>query len=244
MSGTASYQYLSDNGLLYQVVLPTDFAVPLGLVPATGAEALLPDYVSPRYATYQSLAPILWRQAVLGTKAAAVSPPAVVTVDGITYYLKSVYGETVLSVTSGNVMLASGPQGPKGDTGANGTNAFVPVLVTASNLGLITVNNTLTTLASMTLPAGSYFLDGSAILKGSTTTLTTLILEIDYSGGATYWNAGGMFDTADTRTRTLCARAAFAISGSTLIKLNAQSSTAVTFACQAGNATLSGYRYQ
>lgn len=52
---TGAYEYLSDDGTTYQVVLPSELASALGYVPATGFEPYVPSYLQMRYATYQSV---------------------------------------------------------------------------------------------------------------------------------------------------------------------------------------------
>lgn len=134
----AAYQYLSEDGTTYQVVLPSDFASVLGYVPATGLEAYLPAYISPRYATYQSMGAVLWANVVITRPFSLGSPPGQVSIGSIVYQKQSTYGEQRGAFLNPNVMLISGPQGPAGSAGAqgpagtNGTNGTNADIVTLS----------------------------------------------------------------------------------------------------------------
>jgi hypothetical protein len=117
MSDSAAYLYTTDAGLVYQVLLPTDFGTALGFPLATGAEPYLPSTVSPRFATFVSTSPQLWRPIVIPQLQLFTSLPAVINVGGNNYSLVSTVGETFLATQGGSLLVAAGPQGPPGPPG-------------------------------------------------------------------------------------------------------------------------------
>lgn len=108
---TAAYQYLSDDGTIYQIVLPSEFASPLNYAPASGAEPYVPSYMSPRFANYQSISGGLWVSVFITLPFNRVTLPDQILVQGVTYLLKGSVGEARGLQTSPNILIIAGPQG-------------------------------------------------------------------------------------------------------------------------------------
>lgn len=124
--GSAAYEYHSDDGNTYQIILDDTFAAALSYVPATGFEPYLPSFISPRYANYQQVG-IGTSVGVLATLPFNVLAPPVGISNGIANYVrKSLVGERSSNVLSINAFLppvivgqtgadgAAGPPGPPG----------------------------------------------------------------------------------------------------------------------------------
>ena len=116
----AAYQYKSDDGSTYQVVLPSDFAFQMNYIEASGAEPYLPMYVSPRYASYVNVSDGLWMSVVSTNMFGGGIPPLSINVNSKTYMLKSAIGEVRQTNINANVMVIAGPQGPPGSGGGDG----------------------------------------------------------------------------------------------------------------------------
>lgn len=141
---TAAYRYQSDDGNVYQVVLPTDFALPLNYIAASGSEPYLPNFISMRYATYQDVLGLYINPAYILSPFGPVNPPPTCTVDGVNYNLVSSYGEVRGSFKLGNVILIGGPQGPPGASGSGGVDSLIAGagIGVSGATGNVTVTNT------------------------------------------------------------------------------------------------------
>ena len=203
---TAAYKYTTDAGLLYQVLLPMDFATALGQTLASGSEPYLPNAIAARYATYQSSLPVSWREVIITTRTAFQSLPPTVSVNGVTFTARSAYGESVPATPTGTLQVASGPQGPAGPSGATGptgatgaagatgaTGATGPQgpagtsAITVPSLYLPTADiaipaNTQTNLVSHALSQGSYLIRGNALFLAAGTQCNCS-LELAITGG-------------------------------------------------------------
>jgi hypothetical protein len=116
----SAYQYVSSQGIVYQVTIPDDFALALSMTPATGSEPYLDSIIAPRFATYQSRSPVIARQAVFSPLSKSNTLPPLLSVSGITYFLISVTGETIPAINVNPLStqsLIQGPPGPQGQAG-------------------------------------------------------------------------------------------------------------------------------
>jgi hypothetical protein len=141
---SSAYKYLSDDGNVYQVVLDDAFAGPLGYVVATGAEPYLPSYISPRYASFQTSTGVLMNAAYVTTPFNHTNPPAVISVSGVTYLLKSSYGEQrgfSLTPSPSIVVCVPAPTSGGGSSGVSSLTAGTGISVSSST-GNVTVSNT------------------------------------------------------------------------------------------------------
>ena len=111
MASIGAYQYLSDGGVIYQIALPSDFATAFNYVPAQGTEPYLPAYISPRFATYQTLNKLLWANVQITTPFNLTVPPQSVFFDGNQYFLGSTNGEQRNTTISANIVTVQGPPG-------------------------------------------------------------------------------------------------------------------------------------
>jgi hypothetical protein len=139
-----AYEYLSDDGNTYQVVLQSDFALALGYVVATGLEPYLPTYISMRYATYQSSNALYINPVYVTYPFSSGNPPASISVGTLYYFLKSSYGESRGGAAfNANLLVIAGPQGPPG-TGSSGVSSVTGGTgVTASpTTGAVVLANT------------------------------------------------------------------------------------------------------
>lgn len=109
-----NYRYTADSGTVYQVSLPSDVAVALGYVVATGSEPYLDAAISPRFANYRSPGGIT-RQAVITTTILFGSLPLTISVGADTYSLISAVGEKIPPYLASFAYAPQGPMGPKGD---------------------------------------------------------------------------------------------------------------------------------
>ena len=122
---SAAYQYQSDDGSVYQVILPTDFAAALAYLPAVGTEPYLASYLAPRSAYYReaggntSIGVIVTRPFDNGL------PPSSIPVGANIYLLQSQIGEQRSAFLPANALMppvVQGPGGINGTDGINGTN--------------------------------------------------------------------------------------------------------------------------
>lgn len=113
----APYQYLSDDGIIYQVILDNTLAVEFGYIPATGQEPGLPALYSPRYASYLFPVGGISLNAVITRPFQLADPPPLVVFNSNLYALQSAYGERRNTGFVPNVVTIAGPPGPKGDPG-------------------------------------------------------------------------------------------------------------------------------
>lgn len=115
----AAYQYSSDLGQLFQVVIPTDFADAMSIVPAAGTEPYLDDSISPRYANYNNPS-YGSRRALVTSQLALSSLSSSLIVEGINWNLGTVQGESrppymlPYSMVPQAFSAAPGPQGIPG----------------------------------------------------------------------------------------------------------------------------------
>jgi len=116
------YKYAGDDGVVYQIPLPSDFAAALSYVAAAGTEPALPAYLRPRFANYESVSGLQLSSVVIVAPFTASNPPGSITVAGVTYSIVATYGEVRAGYLPSNLILCSGPQGPPGANGTNGTN--------------------------------------------------------------------------------------------------------------------------
>lgn len=190
MPATAAYQYTTDSGNIYQVVLPTDFAAALGESPATGVEPYLPESIFPRFATYQSLSPLSFRSAVVTLQTTFSSLPQTLAVGGVSYVLKSAIGESIPANPYGGVMLATGVQGPPGAAGATGaTGAAGTNGTNGTNADIITFTRTVTSAEIKTLHASPVTLIAA---PGASKYIMTVAESYKYIfGGTAYTSASG-----------------------------------------------------
>jgi hypothetical protein len=133
-----AYVYTGNDGNNYQVMVPSDFAVALGMTAATTQPSLPPE-VSPRYATYKSSAGF-FRQAVIPTVSQfSTILGTTLTVSGVTWTAITAQNESTPPYQSNPVngaFLIQGPQGIQGPAGPqNLENHF------ATNTGLITFSS-------------------------------------------------------------------------------------------------------
>jgi hypothetical protein len=123
----SSYQYTAGSGVVYQVILMDDFAIALGLTPATGVEPYLDGLISPRFINYRSAILRVSRSAVVGTLSQFQTAPQHVTVAGVDYDMVGAYGETVAAylrnapIQALNLVGGKGDKGDKGDPGSGQT---------------------------------------------------------------------------------------------------------------------------
>jgi len=147
-----AYRYYSDDGNVYQILLPSEFAAPLNYVEADGSEIYLPSYISPRYATYQDAMPALWLSAVITDPYQPGNPPASVEIGSNIYSLKSSYGEVRGNTGDPRLITVAGPQGQKGDTGAQGNPGTDADIINASGVissaELLAINSIAKTLVA------------------------------------------------------------------------------------------------
>jgi hypothetical protein len=140
----AAYEYYSDDGTTYQVMLDSDFAAVLSYVPATGSEPYLPSYISMRYATYKSAAGILLNAVYVTSPFNPVNPPTFFEVGGISYFFVSAYGEQRGFAQNPTIVTIAGPPGPPGSGGGGGVTSLTAgsgISVSAST-GAVTLSNT------------------------------------------------------------------------------------------------------
>jgi hypothetical protein len=179
---TAAYRYQSDDGNVYQVVLPTDFALPLNYIAASGSEPYLPNFISMRYATYQDVLGLYINPAYILSPFGPVNPPPACTVDGVNYSLVSSYGEVRGSFNLGNIVLIAGPQGPPGSGGSgavSSVSAGSGISVSPTTGNVVVTNNGVTSLAA-----------GSGISVSGSTGLVT-ITNTGSSSFAPNFSSGG-----------------------------------------------------
>ena len=164
----AAYQYSSNAGTVYQVMVPADFADAIGMTPASGSEPYLDPAIAPRVVNYSSTT-VGGRQAVIGTNALFAGLAPTLTVDSIVYTRQTMQGESIPSyqlLTAPYVIpLVSAP----GLNGAPGTN------------GLGFASDTWITVTGSTSGTLSY----CASLQGSTLKSLSLLFENWYDAGRT-----------------------------------------------------------
>jgi len=162
-------------------VLPSDFAAQLGYVLANGTEDYLPAYISMRYASYQTPNGLTLNAVYVTTPFVPGNPPVIITVSGITYLLKSSYGEVRGFTPNPNILVIAGPQGPPGGGGGGGVTSVTAGTgisvsptsgnVVVTNTGLVsfqptflssalTLNNTATIGANHGLGRNPYMIRG------------------------------------------------------------------------------------
>jgi hypothetical protein len=155
-----SYEYVADDGTVYQISVPVDFADALGMTPATGFEPYLDNAISPRYAWWRSAAGIS-RQAVIGTQAGLAALPNPITVGTVTYNLSGSQGQSIQPLQSPLLLCPQGPQGAQGEAGVLGLyTATIPANVTLDGSGEIR-------LATVDLPAGKYLISWYVFVQGN-----------------------------------------------------------------------------
>jgi hypothetical protein len=195
---SAAYEYLSDDGNTYQLVLPSDFATALNYILSGGSEPYLPAYISPRYLTYQSFDG-LWLNSVVATLPySTLNPPKNINVSGRNYFLKSSYGEQRGVPVIPGLLTIGGPQGPQGSVGPTGptgaTGATGPTGPTGAT-GVLSVSsafiasdvnltpaNTNVVVETLSLAAGSYLIHGSLLFLIGTG--ATIFFSLNALGGA------------------------------------------------------------
>lgn len=146
------------------MVLPSDFASALEYNLANGSEPYLPSFISMRYASYQAQQGVAISSVYITYPFSPFNPPTTINVGGITYILKSSYGEQRGNTSSAAVVTIAGPQGPPGSggggavtsvTGGTGISVSPTVgAVVVSNTGLISFAPTFTS-SNITLVAGA-----------------------------------------------------------------------------------------
>lgn len=245
-----SYKYTSNNGTVYQVLLPDDFAVALSCVSAVGTEPWLDAAISPRYVNYRSTTLGL-RSAIVPSAVAMASLPSTLTVGGVTYVRTSQQGESIPAVSQVLLQSAMGPQGapgatgPAGATGATGaqgatgatgatgasgatgaTGAGLPLTSSqtflGSNVTLTTANTALSIIGIGVVPAGTYLAIGVCqFVDGGTMTVSLR----KASGATILASTSTLQGTASAYTSvTVVAIVTFASSGD--LELYGESSTA------------------
>lgn len=140
----SAYQYHSDANNLYQVQLPDDFSVALGLSPAVGTEPYVPVELFPRYANWRSTAGAL-RSSIYDAVLFPGGLPKALTVSGVVYSLLSEYGEQIAPYIPSNFLSPQGPQGPTGATGATGATGSQGPQGPAGTSPFTTVSGTINT---------------------------------------------------------------------------------------------------
>jgi hypothetical protein len=115
----SNYQYTSDSSTVYQVSLPDDFALALGMSPAVGDEPYLDAAISPRYCSFFNVT-LGSRSAIIGTIDIFNAIPVPLIVDGYSWYVRGYSGESIPSYNGPLLQCPQGPQGPPGADGAAG----------------------------------------------------------------------------------------------------------------------------
>jgi hypothetical protein len=190
----AAYEYLSDNGTLYQVNLPSDFAASLGYVPATGSEPFLPAYINCRYATYQTYNGALGTTAVIVTPFSSGNPPNALVVGAEIYELKSSYGEQRNGLANQNAIqpvLIQGPAGttggagPAGPQGPPGVAAYISAPQT-TQMYLAATGDGVLLAQAFAVPAGTYLIFATAdVSADSGGFYARMLVYQPYAAGAT-----------------------------------------------------------
>jgi hypothetical protein len=237
----ASYKYVSDNGTTYQAVLSDEFATPLAYVAASGSEAYLPAYISPRYVSLQhATLPLVASAFVTSPANLATFPKQISNSEGLWNVLGFV-GEQRLPQPQGtNLVVAAGVQGQKGDTGAQGIPGIAAYYHTAlaSNLSLTTTQQDFYTQA---VAAGTYLALATLVLSNGTTAANVLTAEMKVNGivqnfpriravaaSVDYWGTfADLFTFASAGTFSMSA-AISAGTGALLLGVSGQSYTNVT----------------
>lgn len=177
----AAYEYTDDGGSLWQVVLPTDFAASSNWLPAVGTEPYLPQWISPRYATYVCPSPALWVSVVQTRKTSSSAIAQNILVQGNLYKFQSFIGEVRNTLLSGNIITISGPQGPTGLQGPQGTTGSTGPTGPAGPTGVVSFV-TISLAADVAINTSTY----SSLLAYAPgfTGLGRLACEIGFSGSA------------------------------------------------------------
>lgn len=181
MAGSSAYQYKSDNGMLYQVLMPDDFAAALGCVPAVGTEPYLPQWLTPRYASYVASNPAVFRQPLIPTLAIFGNLPSVLRVGGQNYSVGGAQSESTFSQYGGNLILAAGPQGEQGPQGVPSTSVNGSTVLGA-DVAVTSAGGTAQIL-STALTAGTWLVVARVTYQNNASTLTLTCSLQDFSAG-------------------------------------------------------------
>lgn len=181
----SAYQYVSNGGTTYQVLVPADFAAALGMTAAVGSEPYLDPAIAPRAANFSSS--IGGRQAVIGTTAIFSALGLTLTVGGVLYTVQTRQSEAIPAY-----QLLTGPyivpiQSAPGANGTNGTDGVgIPL---ATEYGAFTADLTLTTagttytVSSVSVSTGKYLLTAQITFIGAAQLSAALFLGSATSGG-------------------------------------------------------------
>ena len=200
----AAYEYVSNSGITYQVVLPSDVATALSYTAATGTEPYLPNYISPRYVNYVSANSNLWLSRIVTSPVVFAQLPPQITIGSINYSLTQATGEGQNALPGGNLIVIAGPQGPPGQPLAG--------IITQGYLGsnVLCPGGTTTEVLSLTgLQAGTYIVQFDVTLYNSSGSALTLDVRAsaDLAGAvsvdATSCSISGGFFATASLTRTL-----------------------------------------
>jgi hypothetical protein len=112
----ALYRYTGDDGLNYQLLLPSELATAFSYATADSGDPYLPSFIHPRFATYLDVSSGLVVQAIITTPYSSTVPPPTVTIATVDYALRGVIGE-VRGSRAPDHQLIAGPQGPPGEPG-------------------------------------------------------------------------------------------------------------------------------
>ena len=186
----AAYKYTADNGTVYQVTVPTDFANALGMVPAAGTEPYLDDTISPRYAWWNN-ATVGTRQALIGTQAGLATLPNPIIVTGVSYNLRGSQGQSIPPILSNLLLCPQGPQGPTGATGATGATGPAGPPFSGSNYSQTLSSDTAITAANTNYDVFSQLLGvGTWLITTQLTVYNGALVQVGLISGPTQYLAG------------------------------------------------------
>jgi len=151
------YKYYDDANREYQISLPDDFAVALSYEAADAADPYMPRSISPRYCAYWNESNNLYRAVVVPSKSDFLTPPQAVTVDSLVYVLSGFYGEQFQQLPGGNMVVLSGVQGEKGDSGVISATRVAPV----ADVPLSSIGADIELCRATNTPAGTYLVFGT-----------------------------------------------------------------------------------
>jgi hypothetical protein len=206
----SNYQYYADDGTLYQVTLPDDFATALGQTPAIGTEPYLDTTIHPRIANYRTTN-ALFRQAVITTTTAFNTLAPTLVVSGLLYNMVGTIAEQRSAYFNPALYAASGPPGQPGPAG------FTPVFSASAPTGDITLPASGDALAcSISLPAGKFLITANLTVKVLTT--SQQVIAALYNG-ASFFAAAEMCPNAINPADSLTVTALLTLSAPAVVAL-------------------------
>jgi hypothetical protein len=246
-----AYQYLSDDGSIYQIVLPSDFATALSYIPASGSEPALPTYVSARYSTYMANRGLVLNAVVNTVPFNVNSPPQNIIVGSTPYVLRSSYGEQRGFAQIPAIMTVSGPQGPAGAAGAAGATGATGATGPAGTSGVLSVSSaaqvtsgavataSFSSAASLSLAAGSYILFAIIAVTSTQSSPWNVQLELFNSTDSAVIGLPTQDSAAGATPKTFVCIGSVVLAGTKTIVAQCKASLAnVAFSGVAGNGLL------